>query len=101
MTRHAIELANRREQLLAKAAMQRIALARDLAPWRVPLALADQGLSSLRYLRHHPSLLVGGIGLLTVVRARRPLKWLERGWLLWQVIHRLHVGLSGGGLKRR
>lgn len=82
-------LAQRRERLVAQAAVQRRALARDLEPWRTPLALADQGLAALRYIRIHPQWLIGPVVLLAALRPRRVGKWVGRSWLSWRVMGRL------------
>ena len=82
---------SRREHLVAQAALQRIALARCFEPLRPPLALADQGLAALRYLRAHPGWVVGGVILLASLRSVRGGKWLGRGWMTWQIIHALRA----------
>lgn len=84
-----IRLAERREHLVAQAAAQRTALAQNIAPWRIPLTLADQGLSALRFIKSHPVWIVGGAALLAVLRPGRAGKWLRRGWLSWQIINKL------------
>lgn len=82
-------LSERRERLVEQAAMQRQALARHIEPWRVPLALADRGLTALRRVKRHPEWLVGAVLLLAALRPRRVGKWLGRGWVSWQMMHRL------------
>jgi len=44
MNEKLLRLAERRERLIAQAAAQRVALAQSIEPWRIPLAVADQGL---------------------------------------------------------
>lgn len=82
-------LADRRRLLVAQAAVQRTALASNMAPWRARLALADRGIAALRYVRSHPALMVGAALLLAALRPRRVGKWLPRGWLAWQIGRRL------------
>jgi hypothetical protein len=82
-------LAERRRQLVAQAAAQRTALGQQAAPWRARLALVDQGAAVVRYIRRHPALIVGATLLLVAVRPRRAGKWLQRGWLVWQLGRRL------------
>ena len=84
-----IRLAERRERLVAQAAAQRMALAQNIEPWRIPLARADQGLAALRYIKSHPAWLVGGVVLLAALRPGRAGKWLGRGWVMWQMMHKL------------
>lgn len=89
MNEKLIRLTERRERLVAQAAAQRRTLAQDIEPWRIPLALVDQGLTALRYVRSHPEWIVGVVLLLAVLRPRRVGKWLGSGWVSWQVMHRL------------
>lgn len=86
-----IRLAARREQFIAQAAAQRMALAHSIEPWRVPLALADQGLAAVRFIKSHPAWLVSGAVLLAALRPGRVGKWLRRGWVTWQIVQNLRV----------
>jgi hypothetical protein len=89
MNRKLARLAERRSRLSAQAAAQRTALAHDLAPWRTRLALADQGIAAVRYVVRRPALIVGAAFLLAALRPRHTGKWLQRGWLAWQIGRRL------------
>jgi hypothetical protein len=89
MNANLIRLAERRERLIAQAEAQRRTLAQDIEPWRIPLALADQGLTALRYFRSHPGWIIGVVVLLAALRPQRVGKWLGRGLVSWQVMHRL------------
>ncbi len=84
-----IRLAERRERLVAQAAAQRMTLAQNIEPWRNPLARVDQGLAVLRYIKSHPAWIVGGAVLLAALRPGRVGKWLGRGWVTWQMLHKL------------
>jgi len=70
-------LAERRERLVAQAAAQRMALAQDIEPWRIPLARVDQGLAALRYIKSHPVWIVGTAALFAALRPSRVGKWLR------------------------
>ena len=89
MKRKRTQLAARRQQLVALAAAQRTILAHDMAPWRARLALADRGVAALQYVRRHPALMLGASLLLAALRPQRTGKWLQRGWLAWQLGRRL------------
>jgi hypothetical protein len=89
MNRKLARLAERREHLVAQAAAQRTALAQNVAPWRAPLALADRGVAALRYIRHHPVLMVGATLIVAAFRTKRAGGWLRRGWVVWQLGRRL------------
>ena len=89
MNQKLILIAEKRERLISRAAAQRSALSREIAPWRVPLALTDRGLVALRYIRSHPKWMLGGMVMLALLRPRIAGKWLGRGLLTWQVLERL------------
>lgn len=86
MNENAMRLLERRERLVAQAEAQRQNLARDIEPWRAPLAMADRGLRALRYVSSHPKWMVGGVVLLAVIQPRHAFRWLGRGWLAWQAM---------------
>ena len=89
MNENLIQLAERRERLVAQAAAQRMALAQNIEPWRIPLALADRGLAALRFIKSHPAWIVGGGVLLAALRPGRAGKWLRRGWVTWKIMNNL------------
>ncbi|MCU0810809.1 MAG: YqjK-like family protein [Thiobacillaceae bacterium] len=60
-----------------------------MEPWRARLALVDRGVNVVRYVRRHPALLAGAALLLVALRPQHAVKWLQRGWLVWQVGRRL------------
>ena len=89
MHKKLIRLAERRQRLVAQAAAQRMVLAQNIVPWRIPLALADQGLAALRFIKGHPAWIVGGVVVVAVLRPGSVGKWLRRGWVAWQILHKL------------
>jgi len=95
MNNRLIELAERRERLVAKIAMQRGELAYHAAPWKGVCAIADKGIAAARFLQRHPGLVAGAVGLLVALRPRRALAWLGRGWSLWKVAQRLRQRMGG------
>jgi len=89
MNKKLIRLAERRERLVTRAAEQRVVLAQNIEPYRIPLALADRGMNALRYIKHHPEWIIGGVVLLAALRPGRVGKWLGRGWVTWQMMYTL------------
>jgi YqjK-like protein len=82
MNEKMFELMQRRGELLARIASQREQIAEIGAQWRIPLALADQGMAVVLFLRRHP-LLVAGVVAIFVIR-RRGVTGLGRGvWRVW------------------
>jgi hypothetical protein len=84
MNRKLAQLAERRQQLAAKAAAQRTAVALEMEPWHARLALADRGMAVFQYVRQHPAVILGPMLLLAAFRPRHAGKWLQRGWMAWQ-----------------
>jgi hypothetical protein len=89
MNKKLTHLAERRRLLVAQAAAQRTVLAHNLEPWHARLALADRGVAAFRYIGRHPAWIVGAALLLAALRPRRTGKWLQRGWVVWQMGRRL------------
>lgn len=52
-------LAQRRERLVLEAAQQRVQLTEAIEAWRGPLALADQGLAAISFIKSHPFYVAG------------------------------------------
>jgi len=78
-----IEIARRRERLIARAGAQRAAIAGTVHELEAPAAVADRALGVARFLRLHP--------LLTAVALRRPgvLSLAGRAvaiWRLWRTV---------------
>jgi hypothetical protein len=85
-------LAERREHLVAQAAAQRAALAQSVEPWRAPLALADRGVTVLRYIGRHPALVVGAMLMIAALRPKRAARGLGQAWAVWRLGRRLFRG---------
>ncbi|MBI5435924.1 MAG: YqjK-like family protein [Nitrosomonadales bacterium] len=83
MNKRMLEVMQRRGELLARIASQREQVAEIGTRWQAPLALADQGLAAMRFLRSNP-VLVAGVAALFVIR-RRGVVGLVRGvWGVWK-----------------
>lgn len=82
------KLAARKQLLIAQAASQRMLLAYNADSLRKPLAMADKGLSVLRYIKHHPIVVAGGGALLSIAKPSGIGKWIRRGWLAWQILNK-------------
>jgi len=61
-------LTQRRGELLARIAVQREEMTEIEAEWNAPLALADEGVAAVRFLRHHPLLVAGAIAFVMIRR---------------------------------
>ncbi len=95
MNESLLELRQRRGELLARIEVQRGQLADMASRWEAPLAIADQGLSVLRFLRGHPVLLAAVVALV-VARRQGVVGLLQRAWLAWKSLR--HFGHLWKGL---
>lgn len=90
MNKKQIHLAERRSLLIEQAAAQRSALAFNLEPWRARLSLVDRGVAVVRYVGRHPAwMAASALVLVAFLRPHNAGKWLQRGWLIWQIGRRL------------
>lgn len=90
MNKKQIHLAERRSLLIKQAAAQRAVLTHTLEPWRARLSLVDRGVAVVRYVGRHPVwMAASALVLVAFLRPQRAGKWLQRGWLIWQMGRRL------------
>lgn len=71
MNRRLSDIMQKRAQLLVRIAGQREQIAAVGARWKLPLAVADHGFAVGRYLRSHPVLLTGVVGVVALVAIKR------------------------------
>lgn len=83
MNKQMLEVMQRRGELLARIASQREQVAAISTRWKTPLALADQGLAAVRFLRTKPVLVASAMALL-VIRRRGILGLTKGGWMAWK-----------------
>lgn len=83
MNEKMFELMQSRGKLLARIAAQREQMTEIGTHWRTPLALADQGVAAVRFLRCHPLLAAGAMAFFVI--RRRGVAGLVRGmWRVWK-----------------
>lgn len=84
MNKQMREVMRRRGELLASIAAQREQVAQIGTRWQAPLALADQGLAVVRFLRSRP-VLIAGMAALLIIRKGGVVMGLARyGTLAWK-----------------
>jgi hypothetical protein len=90
MNKKLLLLAQRRERLVLEAAQQRMQLAQAIETWRGPLALADQGLAAISFIKSHP-FYVAGVSAIFVRLFRKSFigKWFSRGKIALQLVRKL------------
>ncbi len=87
-------LRQRRIALLARIDAQRSLLAGCASDWKGQLAVADQGMAIVRFLRAHP-LLVAGVSAVVVMRNRRRLAGLASAALMIRKMLKNYRYISG------
>ena len=83
--------AQRRGEMIAQAAKQRVALAQQLQDWRRPIAWVDRAWTFIRYLISRPLLGALPLALFAFRRPRLLLRWFNRGWLVKKILQKLFI----------
>jgi hypothetical protein len=83
MNEKMFELKQSRGELLARIAAQREQMTEIGMHWRTPLALADEGVAAVRFLRCHP-LLVAGVVAFSVICHCGAAGLVSGVWLVWE-----------------
>ncbi len=90
MNKKLLKLAQRRERLMLEAAEQRVQFAQAVEVWREPLALAEQGLAAISFIKKHPIMMAASTAVLVrLVRKSFIGKWFGRGMMAWQLVRKL------------
>lgn len=84
-TERLIELARRKERLIARAAAQRAAVAATFREWRTPITVADRALAVVRFFRSHPFLLAATVAAAAALRGRTLVGLAGRGYTAWRI----------------
>lgn len=92
MNQRLLDIHVRRARLQAKIEAQRNAVGIITERWEKPLAVADAGLTALRFVKSHP-VLVAGVGAAFIFRLRGATGLASAGWRLWG-LYRSAVSLA-------
>ena len=79
-----LELAERRGELTAHIAMQRMAIAGHSRPVERVLGRADQAVRGISWLNRHPQIVLAFVAGIVIVRPRRAWRWAKRGFFVWR-----------------
>lgn len=92
-----VELNDRRQRLVQKAAWQRATLTQNIAPLRKPLIMADRGLQIVRYFKKHPALMLCVTALsgsiFHKIRLARFSALLQTSWSVFQLVRNVRQSL--------
>ena len=84
-----IEIARRKDRLIARAGAQRAAIGESFRHLRRPIDVADRGMEIVRFLKTHPLLVASAVASIAVFRRRSLVSLtgsLLTAWRLWPVI---------------
>lgn len=88
-TEELVEIAQRREQLRARAAAQRVAIADTLHQLSTPIDVADRVMAVAQFVHAHPVLFgAGAAAIVAMLRGRvvRMLPTVGRGLAAWRIL---------------
>src|SRR5262249_622179 len=94
-----IELARRKERLIARAQAQRDAIAAALQDLQRPIPMADRAAAATHFLRAHPVLVAAMVAGLVAFRRRSVLSLVARAvaaWRIWRSVAPWLEGLERG-----
>jgi hypothetical protein len=97
-TSELIELARRKERLIARSDRQRMVIADACLRWKKPLAVVDRGIAIARYLQAHPLVLGAGVAAFAIVHPRNLLRWAGRGLFLWRTWRSVNAWMQKSGV---
>lgn len=96
-----LELARRKERLIAHAAAQRETIAGAFRALERPIVVIDRGVAATRFLRAHPVLVGAAVAALVVFRRRSIGGVVMRGLALWRILRSLTTWSGRIGLAMR
>lgn len=83
-TERLIDVARRKERLLADCARRRAELVAELTAWRAPIAVMERSVAATRFIRAHPVAVAAVIAAMAVLGRRHLARWARRGILIWR-----------------
>jgi len=90
-----IEIARRKERLIARGESQRAAIGASFRQLQGPIGVIDRGLAVVRYLRAHPALVGVAVAAVVVLRGRGLLSMASRGLAVWRTWRALSAWSAG------
>lgn len=80
-----IEVTQRKERLIARAALQRAAIGTSFQQMQGPIGVADRGLEVARFLRKHPLLVATVVAAVLAFRRRSLVSLAGRVLSVWRI----------------
>lgn len=92
-----IELARRKERLIARAGQQRAEIVAAFRRWEKPVGVIDRVIGVARFLKAHPLLLAAGLALAAALGRHNLIRWAGRGLVAWRTWRSLGAWLRRFG----
>ena len=89
-----VELVLKKQHLQMRSAALRETFADYATAWMPVFAVADRVHAGGIWLRRHPALPVAALAALLVSRPRTVLRWIKRGFFIWQTLRKLGDAIS-------
>lgn len=96
-----IELAHRKERLIARAAAQRETIADAFRALEKPVGVIDRAVAATRFLRAHPLLVAAVVAGVVALRRRSLVGLFTRGLAAWRIWRSLRTWSGRIGLALR
>ena len=80
-----IEIARRKERLIARTGLQRVAIGANFRQLAGPIGVVDRGLEFVRFLRGHPLLVTALIAAVVAFRRRGLVTLAGRALSVWRI----------------
>jgi len=81
-----LEIAHRKERLIARAEAQRVAVAASFRGLQRPIGMVDSGLAAARFLGGHPLLVAAIVATVTIFRRRGLVAVAGRAFSAWRLV---------------
>lgn len=90
-----MEIALRKERLIARAAAQRASVGQSFSNLGGAIAVVDRVLQAVRFLRAHPALIAVAVAALVALRGRGLLSLAGRAFSVWRLWRSASAWASG------
>ena len=79
-----VDVALRKERLLARCDGQRVVIAQAYRRWQAPARIIDRAWTVAQFLRTHPAVVMVAVAAAMVVGRRNLFAWAGRGLIAWR-----------------
>jgi hypothetical protein len=79
-----IDVARRKERLLAQCDADRLLIARSWRRWEEPARVVDRAWAVVQFLRLHPAVVMVAVAVAALLGRRNLLTWAGRGLVAWR-----------------